>query len=219
MHEFWDTRYRLEGPIWGNQPSLLALRLAEKLPENSQILELGCGYGRDLTFLASKGHTTHGIERSKTALDILERSLSTVNISGSVSLFNNDFEYLRSLSYHYDAIILHRVFHLLTGDEQTSLVEIIHERLKPSSLLALSARSDDDYDTKSMRRIDAFAAEYTLEGREGQRITFANEASLEQTFGRLFDKLDFFRFSEVEAQTDSRTASTELIGMFATSLS
>jgi tellurite methyltransferase len=50
--------------IWGTGPSSLAREVSPRLGGWGQVLELGCGEGRDSIFLAEQGHEVIGLELS-----------------------------------------------------------------------------------------------------------------------------------------------------------
>src|SRR5438132_5389825 len=62
---FWDRRYQAEGAIWGEAPSPTARAAARHLPPNPRVLEVGFGYGRDLSFLLRQGCKVVGIDLSR----------------------------------------------------------------------------------------------------------------------------------------------------------
>jgi tellurite methyltransferase len=50
--------------IWGTGPSALAREVSGRLAGWGQVLDLGCGEGRDSIFLAEQGHDVTGLELS-----------------------------------------------------------------------------------------------------------------------------------------------------------
>ncbi len=48
--EAWDSDYRTRGHLWGGNPASLPA-----LPDNSRVLELGCGNGKNLPGMMEKG--------------------------------------------------------------------------------------------------------------------------------------------------------------------
>jgi len=70
---FWDAAYRAgdhrdhwEAP--GEPRELAALMAGESIPEGARILDLGCGAGREATFLARRAFSVTGLDFSLEAL-------------------------------------------------------------------------------------------------------------------------------------------------------
>ncbi len=59
--------------IWGREPSVFAGELAALLPPGEQVLDLGCGEGRDSVFFAAAGFAVTGVEISVAGLRKAQR--------------------------------------------------------------------------------------------------------------------------------------------------
>jgi ubiquinone/menaquinone biosynthesis C-methylase UbiE len=83
MKMFWDTIYKGNNRIWGEEPSELAvfavyyLKTLELDAKNLSILDIGCGYGRDAIYFSKhlRG-TVLGIDSSKEAIDMAKTACS-----------------------------------------------------------------------------------------------------------------------------------------------
>ena len=51
----WDRRYQA-GALWGELASSTAKLLLPKLEAESRVLDVGCGYGRDMVAIGGEGH-------------------------------------------------------------------------------------------------------------------------------------------------------------------
>lgn len=90
MHQgnVWDREYRNPKLVTKNdRPNADTLRFLKFLKkeekykvEGRNILDLGCGTGRNSNYLAEKGNSLIGIEISKTALDIARARVKDLNI-------------------------------------------------------------------------------------------------------------------------------------------
>ncbi|WNZ06383.1 class I SAM-dependent methyltransferase [Streptomyces sp. 11x1] len=66
--QFWEDRYRDSDRIWSGRPNPLLVREVSDLTPGSA-LDLGCGEGADVVWLATRGWQVTGVDISQTALD------------------------------------------------------------------------------------------------------------------------------------------------------
>jgi ubiquinone/menaquinone biosynthesis C-methylase UbiE len=145
---FWDKVYGDNGHIWGTEPSELAFAAVEYLHMYKQdnqpvnIVDIGCGYGRDTFYLAeSLQCTVLGIDRSEKAIEIASEMLSDAN-HGKVAFRKCDFT---DLDYEeYDIVFASHLYHLLNSEERKKLRRTITRLMKPKGLLFLSTLSVKD---------------------------------------------------------------------------
>ena len=65
---YWDEYYKKDAAP--SFPSPFAEYVANKLSTKQNILEIGCGNGRDSKFFSSKGHHVTGLDRSGKAIEL-----------------------------------------------------------------------------------------------------------------------------------------------------
>lgn len=64
----WDDRYATEGDVFGRAPNqFVAEVLAEASP--GEVLDLGCGQGRNAIWLASRGHRVTAVDFSEVGVE------------------------------------------------------------------------------------------------------------------------------------------------------
>lgn len=74
---FWDSRYRADPTFFGTDASPFlrwTLAALEGRKVGPRWLELGSGYGRDLTVLRARGYSVRGVDVSRVATDLARRS-------------------------------------------------------------------------------------------------------------------------------------------------
>lgn len=83
------------------------------------VLDLGCGQGRDALFISRLGHHVTGVDLSETGVTQMLEAAQQENlkIEGSVA---DVVAY--EINDKYDVVILDRVLHLLSSDEERLLV-------------------------------------------------------------------------------------------------
>jgi SAM-dependent methyltransferase len=146
--EHWDSTYSLEPSLYGDVPSYaaeMALRQF-KAEESREILELGCGHGRDTLFFAQRGLTVHAMDYSKTAIDALRRTAQELGLSNSVIPVRHDVRGpLPFLSESMDGCYSHMLYSMaLTRSQLESLSEEVKRVLKPNGLNIFTVRTKED---------------------------------------------------------------------------
>ena len=187
---FWGKRYAAEGALWGHAPSETARGLHERLPATSRILEIGFGYGRDLTFLAGKGHELTGIETPGTcAASALQGAGICISYDGLAGFARPEAQ--------FDGLLAHRVWHLLGPEDRTRLVGLAASTVIPGGVLAVSFRDARGFAPDQMRWIDDHRAEYRF--RPGHIIEFWKSADVLSCFEAAFDDVYFVETEEIES--------------------
>lgn|GEM_PF-2949472 len=201
--DLWSARYLKEGQIWTDQPSPTVKKLLERLDDTCalNVLEIGFGYGRDLLALARAGHKISGVEKATEGL--CQARLLLTKYKDKVHLINGDFITAPLKKDHFDAVMLHRVLHLVPPKKLTSLVDKISNLLVPGGLMAVSARSPEDYNPVQMNIVteceDGVPTKAVYKNRPGHFIHFFDEQKLTETFNQKFDVSDTFSGKEMES--------------------
>ncbi len=144
----WDSTYQDHERIWGDRPSALATFAcyhlkAKKWAEKAiEILDLGCGYGRDAKYLA-RTLNCHilGIDNSSKAIDMARQALPA-DLEPRVRFECCDFT--QTDDGKFDILFASMVYHLLRATERQAFTEIIQKKLKPGGLVFLSMLSPKD---------------------------------------------------------------------------
>ncbi len=198
-NQIWNERYLHEGRVWGDSPSNTVACLLKKLPENSRVIEFGCGYGRDLIAVASKGHRIVGYDQSIEGIKLAEQSIFSLGLELKAAVKNTNFLSVDHSSNSIDAIYSHRVLHLLQDDEIKLFVRKAYHVLRTGGLLYVSARNEDDFSKDQMKYIAPGVAVYKDHVRRFHQIKFWGNNDFIAAFGSLFKIYGFFNKTEVEA--------------------
>lgn len=128
----WNLRY--QNSCMPMQTSDLLLRFESILPKTGKVLDIACGNGRNLKFLAKKGLQCDGV-------DISEVALSKVIKSKNIKTFCLDLDTYKIKEFYYDVILN---FYFL---DRRLLIQI-QEALKKNGILFLETFIEDmDYPT------------------------------------------------------------------------
>lgn len=139
----WDRKHSAgDHEQLRHTPSPLS-RLAEPyFSENANILELGCGVGRDAVFFAKKGHKVIATDGSKIAIEQDINHFSDLGVEFRVLDMQEPLPYpYRSFDVVYANLSLHYYSHKKTRE----IIEEIARVLKSGGLLAFACKSVDDF--------------------------------------------------------------------------
>jgi SAM-dependent methyltransferase len=197
--DLWDMRYEKEGRIWGLKPSPTVRLLIDAIdqgPEQGRaliILDVGCGYGRDILPLIGRGHKVTGLDKSEKAA-LLAQDTVDQQTKGTSLVTATNFRWgtietalARDIT-RFGSIYSHRTIHLFDDKEVSTFAAQAAKRLRPGGILCVGARSPKDFRPADMRWIrKGKTAEYKTEGRKGHVLNFWDEARFRMVFQRSFD--------------------------------
>ena len=138
--EHWDNYYnkKKNAPQF---PSPFAEYVATNISENTRLLEIGCGNGRDSIFFASKGHHVTAIDRSAAAIDFCRN----LEIKSNIHFLDGDLSEIQDLDEDYFNIIYSRfVLHAMTLDEEIETLKIANRILAEGGKFFIECRSVND---------------------------------------------------------------------------
>src|SRR5580658_7744869 len=116
---FWETAYQIPTGSAFGKPSAEIVEIANTLPTGAEILDLGCGEGRNALFLAQRGFNV-------TATDISEHGIAKLRSIAShrgVSV-RTDVIDMRAYKFdrRFDLVISHGCLHLIARLEWQSVL-------------------------------------------------------------------------------------------------
>ena len=115
--QFWEKRYQKEGHIWGEEPSMCARTIADRLHGTGKnVIDVGCGYGRDLIYLAKQGFQVTGVDISETGLSLGKEWACKEGVE-AIFCFRKEMKF-DTYKGCCDAVISNRVMHLLLRPEE-----------------------------------------------------------------------------------------------------
>lgn len=118
---FWETAYADLTAVTFGGPSQEIRDITSKLPIGAQVLDLGCGEGRNALFLAECGFDVTAVDISETGIRKL-RALAERRGMAIRSEVGDMRDY--SFSHPFDLIVSHGCLHLV---ERESWQDLIHE--------------------------------------------------------------------------------------------
>ena len=144
----WDDQYTRYKHLWGDKPSELAifaiayLRRQRFQTERMNIIDIGCGYGRDaLHLLQHTGCRILGIDNSPKAI---EMALTICSKEPQLNIRFNCCSFTELMSKEFDVVFMSNLYQLLKPHERAELRDAIRRVLQPSGLVFLSTLSVND---------------------------------------------------------------------------
>ena len=136
-HDYWNELYLANGVV--HEPSSFARYVEDRYFEcGKNLLELGCGNGRDAIFFAEK-------EKQVSALDLSSKSiqsLSSMNVKNA-EFFNQDFSQLSNFK-DFDYVYSRFTLHSIDDESEKIVLQQLPKVLKSGGLLLIEARSLKD---------------------------------------------------------------------------
>ena len=190
----WDNTYQTNKYIWGEKPSELATFAFKYLiasgseKEEVDIVDIGCGYGRDSCFLAHNLKCrVFGIDNADEAVELARQALAGKNLN--VNFQCCDFKQLSGKAY--DVVFTANLYQLLVSKDRHFLRDTIKRSLKQGGKLFLS--------TLSVRDPKHFGKGTQVQGEQNSYIDekFLHFSTKEELEGD-FSFLDIIELSEHE---------------------
>lgn len=140
FHEANYKQYQMKFPLQMLRRGFAHQLILNRLPENSLILDIGCGSGALLESLAKDGFRICGIDISPAMINEAANRLSQFTNLGQESVISvGDVEALAFPDEHFDAVIALGVIEYLGSDEPA--LKEIYRVLKPRGIAIIEARN------------------------------------------------------------------------------
>jgi ubiquinone/menaquinone biosynthesis C-methylase UbiE len=113
--------------------------LLKKKNKKARVLDLGFGAGRNLMYVANQGFEAHGVERSKTGLNVTKKRLTKRNLWAHV--LKGDMNLLPYIDSCFDAVMcLFTIYHQKLEGIRTTISEV-HRVLRKNGVLVANFQS------------------------------------------------------------------------------
>ncbi|HET9104465.1 MAG TPA: class I SAM-dependent methyltransferase [Solirubrobacteraceae bacterium] len=104
--EPWDERYSGEEDVWSGAPNAQLVREASELTPGSA-LDVGCGEGGDVIWLAQNGWTVTGADFSANALNRAARHAKRAGVGDKIDWWQVDARSFAARGRSYDLVTTH----------------------------------------------------------------------------------------------------------------
>ncbi|MBQ8140129.1 MAG: helix-turn-helix domain-containing protein [Clostridia bacterium] len=118
----YNELYKADKFFWDTVPNSLSFKILKEFPpaEYENLLELGCGEGRDSVFFGINGYNVTGIDIVRSGLDKANKRAALQNTS--LNLVCSNIKHFSSKD-KYDVICGYRILHYLIPEERRSIIE------------------------------------------------------------------------------------------------
>ena len=128
----WEERYRSSSGVWSGRPNAQLVTEASGLPPGAA-LDLGCGEGADVVWLASRGWQVTGVDWSPTALDRAAAHAAEAGVADRVEWVVADLAGWVPPTARYDLVSAH--FLHPTAAERPGLLARLTAAVAPGGTL------------------------------------------------------------------------------------
>jgi SAM-dependent methyltransferase len=137
---YWDEYYKKDAAP--SFPSPFAEYVANKLSTKQNILEIGCGNGRDSKYFSSKGHHVTGLDKSAEAIELCKNLYSS---DEPIKFFYGTITDIAKINKKkFDLIYSRFVIHAMSLNEELEMLKISYKLLKKNGKLFIECRSTND---------------------------------------------------------------------------
>ena len=194
QRDHWERTYRELPDKFGHDPSEAGRRAERVFAEHGSrdILELGCGGGRDALYFASHAYEVDALDYASSAIGELQSRARFAALDARLRAHVHDAR--TTLPFHanrFDAVFGH-MFHnmALDDDELDAIFDETYRVLRPRGLLVFSARNTSDPDAN-----EGFALAPFLRDVDGDVIRFFSAACL-ASFVRRYEPMETIELCE-----------------------
>jgi ubiquinone/menaquinone biosynthesis C-methylase UbiE len=172
--QLFEQMYQGQAPWDTGRPQPTIITLAEVGQIRGSVLDVGCGTGENVLYLAAQGHESWGLDFVPVAIDRAKAKAAQQGIDAHF-IVGNALELAR-LGRQFDTAIDCGLFHTFTDEERPVFVQGLTEVLGPGGLLHILCFSNEEPGTEGPRRItqqeirDAFQNGWTVQKIEPTRF-------------------------------------------------
>ena len=176
----------------------------QKKATKSRILDLACGAGRHVIYMAGRGFETHGADISDEGLRLTRERLRTRRLTAS--LVKCDMNHLPYINSRFDTVVCMRaIYHQRFTGIQNTLSEI-HRILRRNGFILADFLTKKTYSYGKGAEIEKGTFAETEGPEEGVLHHFADKQEINHLF-RVFKTIDLtLREREVDGKLRSRWA-------------
>lgn len=140
----FDSAYASRAPLFGEEAARLVSTSAALLNPGAQVLDLGCGDGRNSLFLLEGGFQVRAIDFADSGIDYLQAKAEEQGVAEGLTTEVVDIRDVELRREEFDAIIAITVLENLTKQEQLVLMDRLRLACRAGGIMTIESHSDRD---------------------------------------------------------------------------
>jgi SAM-dependent methyltransferase len=176
----FESSYRGTPPWDIGRPQPAIVRLAETDQIAGSVLDVGCGTGENVLYLAERGFAVTGIDGAPTAIRKARAKAKRRAINASFELA--DALNLSVPKQPFDTVIDSGLFHVFSDEERARFTESLGRVIRPGGTYFLMCFSDQEPGDWGPRRVTQ--AEIRSVFSDGWRINYIEPSAFETNQGQ-----------------------------------
>ncbi len=173
--DFFEKAYRGRPPWDIGRPQREFVLLEESGEIVGEVLDVGCGTGDNVLYLASRGHDVWGVDSVPAAVETARKKAEDRGLAATFLV--KDALHLHEIGRTFDTVIDSGLFHTLSDPDRPRFVRILSMALKPGGTYFMLAFSDLEPAGYGPRRITKKEIADTFS--DGWRINWIRPAVFE----------------------------------------
>lgn len=181
--EYWDRLYSKKN-YFGTGPTKLA-KIAESIIKNNTVtnmLEIGCGQGRDALYFSQLGYKVCALDISEKAINYVNEMKKSLDVKNLTTLIHDIEKPLNHSNESFDFVYSNLALQFFDTDRLQKNFNNISAVMKKNSLFLFSTKKEGDKYYNYGVRINDHAFEY-----EGITRYFYTEDMLREILSKKFD--------------------------------
>ena len=184
---YWSNMYSRPN-VFGTGPTKLAKMAYDLIHDKSikNILEIGCGQGRDCIFFAEKGYSVETFDISENAIRFVNKTKESFNLKNLNAIVHDVTEPFSYPNIFFDFVYSNLALQFFNIDSLEKIFNNIYRVMKEESTILFSTKKKGDkyYD---------FGTKISEDAYEHKGITryFYDKSILEHMFEQQFEILHF----------------------------
>lgn len=187
MDMYWNNKFIKKKYIWGIEESISARLVLEDIKKenlkNPKLIDLACGYGRDVNYYRNNGIISSGIDSAEEAIRIGKEQWNDLDIMCD-DIFSHSYDKV-------DIITCNFIIHLLPQSDRERMVKLINDVLDKGGIVYFTVSSDQDCDFASGEVVGP----NLVKNERGVTKFYYNEELIHKEFG-MFSEVTIKEFRE-----------------------
>lgn len=149
--EYWDDYYsrKVYKDVWSLEPSPYCLYVSQFVNEQTKLLEIGCGNGRDTYHFATLTNHVNSIDYSKKGIELCKDIAAQKGFTISfqvLDLYKNEdiLRYIENLNTEIDILYVRFLVHAISLKGEANLITLMENLLAKSGKAMLEFRTLGD---------------------------------------------------------------------------